>query len=99
MGKRGLHMASLETRPASKKANQLPRARAAGMLRQWLQDGRFASSEILPTEQVLCEQLEVSRGTVRAALQQLELEGLILSQKGPGRLRGRITMPAPLVRN
>jgi DNA-binding LacI/PurR family transcriptional regulator len=81
-----------------KRAN-LPRARAANTLRHWLQNGRFAVSEILPTEQALCDQLQVSRWTVRAALRQLEIEGLILSQKGPGRLRGRMAQPSGSFRN
>jgi DNA-binding LacI/PurR family transcriptional regulator len=71
-----------------------PRVRAATELRRWLDEGRFAAGEILPTEEMLCQSLRVSRGTVRAALSQLESEGLVQGQKGPGRLRGRIAHPS-----
>lgn len=78
---------------AAEQTGEFPRARAARTLREWVSAGRFLAGQLLPTEQALCEQLAVSRGTVRAVLQQLEDEGVIQGQRGRGRLRGRVVGP------
>jgi hypothetical protein len=57
--------------------NQGPQARSLRTLRKWIADGKLAAGEPLPTEHSLMELLKVSRTTVRAALSQLEAEGLI----------------------
>ena len=59
--------------------NQGPQARSLRTLRKWIADGKLAAGEPLPTEHSLMELLKVSRTTVRAALSQLEAEGLIRS--------------------
>lgn len=46
-------------------------------LRGWVLGGRYAANGRLPGERRLSEQLRVSRGTVRAALQYLAADGLI----------------------
>lgn len=46
-------------------------------LRGWILGGRYAASGRLPGERRLSEELRVSRGTIRAALQFLAADGLI----------------------
>jgi DNA-binding LacI/PurR family transcriptional regulator len=84
---------------ALNRRDRLPRMRVAREMRNWLEEGEFISGEMLPTEEILCERLNVSRGTIRAALKQLESEGLLQGQKGRGRIRGRIVAPRAGVRN
>jgi GntR family transcriptional regulator len=52
------------------------------VLREQLQDGRFAQG--VPGELVLMQQFGVARVTVRRALEQLALEGLIAREPGRG---------------
>lgn len=47
-------------------------------------NGEWQPGDMLPTEEQLQEQYEVSRTTVRQALKVLELEGLISRQRGRG---------------
>jgi len=56
-----------------------PRARAVRCLRELIQGGQLGSGESLPSEHRLANQFQVSRTTVRAALRQLEGEGVIRS--------------------
>ena len=46
--------------------------------------GRFKDGEALPAERVLSERLDVSRTTVRKALDELTARGLITSRQGSG---------------
>jgi DNA-binding LacI/PurR family transcriptional regulator len=62
--------------------NQAPRARALRSLRQYIESGRIRSGDVLPPERVLCEMLEVSRGTLRRVLEALEKEGLVSPMNG-----------------
>lgn len=50
----------------------------------WLQAGRFQPGEKLPGENVLAEQLNVSRGTLRQAMLLLQEDGLIINHQGKG---------------
>lgn len=54
------------------------------VLRQRLLDGEFPAGAAMPTEQELGEQFNVSRITVRRAMDELESEGLILRKRGKG---------------
>lgn len=58
--------------------------RAALLLRRRLSEEFWTAGDRLPSEPVLAEQLEVSRLSLRAALAQLETEGLITRRHGSG---------------
>lgn len=49
-----------------------------------IKSGKYKTGEQLPTEFQLCQDYDVSRTTVRLALQQLELEGKIYKVQGKG---------------
>ena len=49
----------------------------ADTLRREIQSGQYDETMLLPTEQALCGQFQVSRQTVRQALSLLASEGLI----------------------
>ncbi len=53
-------------------------------LRQQLEDGIYTADEKLPSENQLCQKFDVSRVTVRKALQTLENDGLIYRSQGLG---------------
>ena len=59
-------------------------AQIAETLRIQIQNDEFKEKENLPSERELAEQYEVSRMTVRQALQKLRLEGLIYHERGIG---------------
>ncbi|MCG3147078.1 MAG: putative fructoselysine utilization operon transcriptional repressor [Verrucomicrobiae bacterium] len=58
--------------------------RAAAKLRDQILSGRRPCGQQLPAERVLCRQLQVSRITIRHALQLLTHEGLIQRRHGSG---------------
>lgn len=59
------------------------------MLRERILEGVYAAGEMLPSEPALCRIFKVSRVTIRATLEKLEREGLILRRMG----RGTFAMP------
>jgi len=59
-------------------------SRAAAQLREQILSGRRQRGQQLPAERVLCRQLQVSRITIRHALQLLTQEGLIHRRHGSG---------------
>jgi GntR family transcriptional regulator len=65
------------------------------VLREQIADGRFDGGEPLPGEVELAARFGVSRVTVRAALDRLAEEGLILRQRGRGTFARRVSTPAP----
>ena len=70
----------------------------ADSLRTDILDGVYQKRMLLPTEQLLCQQFQVSRQTVRQALALLVSEGLIERRQGSGsHIRDR-SMPAPMPR-
>lgn len=54
-------------------------------IRARITEGEFAPGSKLPSEAALCEQYEVSRNTLRRALDELAAEGLLVTQPGRGR--------------
>ena len=57
---------------------------AVVQLRAAILDGQYPPASRLPTEQELCDVLDVSRSTIREALRVLETEGLIEVRRGSG---------------
>jgi GntR family transcriptional regulator, arabinose operon transcriptional repressor len=53
-------------------------------LRQLIVSGRWSKGTLIPSETQFSNQLKISRSTVRLALQQIELEGLIERRPGKG---------------
>ncbi|MGH3442926.1 MAG: GntR family transcriptional regulator, partial [Nitriliruptorales bacterium] len=58
--------------------------RLAAALRLAIQEGRLAGGAVLPPERRLADELNVSRSTVVAALEELKDEGLLAAQQGSG---------------
>ena len=56
----------------------------ADALRSSILEGAYEKRRLLPTEQALCQQFQVSRQTVRQALSLLATEGLIDRRQGSG---------------
>lgn len=56
----------------------------ANTLRGQISSGAFDSGELLPSERELCDSYNVSRSTVRQAIQLLREEGLIRKERGVG---------------
>lgn len=53
---------------------------------QWLMEGKYKAGEKLPGENILAEQLKVSRGTLRQAMLLLQEDGLISNHQGKGNI-------------
>ncbi len=53
-------------------------------LREAIRSGKFAVGSVLPTELELCAQYQTSRHTVRAALLELQQQGLVSRRKNAG---------------
>ncbi|MFT2092384.1 GntR family transcriptional regulator [Paraglaciecola sp. 2405UD69-4] len=53
-------------------------------LESMMLDGRLAAGQKLPPERTLTEQFEVSRPSVREAIQKLEAKGLVIRKQGGG---------------
>jgi DNA-binding LacI/PurR family transcriptional regulator len=60
--------------------NNSPRARAIRHIQEWITDGRLGAGSRLPSEMRLATKLNVSRTTVRLALEDLERQGMIHSE-------------------
>lgn len=56
------------------------------LMREWIVAGRYPSGAQFPTEASLCEQLGVSRITIKRALSELAAEGLVTRHRGRGTL-------------
>ncbi len=67
--------------------NESPRARALRHMRQALIDDRWLPGERLPTEIQLARELDMSRRTIRAVYQQLEIDGQVVGMGRAGRFR------------
>lgn len=69
---------------------------AESALRRWLSTGRYRTGDRLPPEHDLAAMFGVSRGTLRTALQRLELTGEILRRQGSGTFVGSLVAPAAI---
>ncbi|MFA5670541.1 MAG: GntR family transcriptional regulator [Balneolaceae bacterium] len=69
----------------------------ADQLRSEINDQRFEPGDKLPSEKRLCEYFDVSRVTVRQALQNLEQQGLIFRKQGLGSFVSKQKLNQPLV--
>ena len=63
-------------------------------LRERLSPGRAREGDRLPPEKELSAELQVSRGTLRLALERLESNGEIVRRQGSGTFVGRVAVPA-----
>lgn len=50
----------------------------------YIDENKFSSNQKLPSENALCRRLDVSRETVRSALDRMVREGLIYKVRGSG---------------
>jgi len=66
-----------------------PSDRVLRVVRAWLEEGRTGAGERLPSENAIARELSVARGTVRAALRRLQLDGLVESRPKQGWFRAR----------
>jgi GntR family transcriptional repressor for pyruvate dehydrogenase complex len=57
---------------------------ASDQIRELIKDGQLKPGEKLPTEQELCDALNMSRSSIREAIRVLEAEGLIEVRRGAG---------------
>ena len=64
-------------------------------LKKSIEKGKIKEFEKLPTEMQLCETYDVSRITVRKALEKLEQDNLIQKIRG----KGTFVTPMPIVQN
>jgi GntR family transcriptional regulator len=80
----------------SLKRGPLPKyARLAQSVRHAIRSGELEPGERLPTEEELCAEFGVSRGTVQQALRQLIRDGLVRRQQGRGAfVAGRAATPS-----
>lgn len=53
---------------------------------QWLKEGKYKPGDKLPGENLLAEQFQVSRGTLRQAMLLLQEDGLISNHQGKGNI-------------
>ncbi len=60
------------------------RATISAKIEKAIVDGSYRKGELLPSEAQLCRQYDVSRITIRSALQILESKGLVQTQRGRG---------------
>jgi GntR family transcriptional regulator of arabinose operon len=67
-------------------------------LQQRILQGEWASGAMLPSENELCSEYNVSRGTLRLALAELEKEGLIRRKRGRGTFVDRLPHTEPASR-
>ncbi|HRU05146.1 MAG TPA: GntR family transcriptional regulator [Candidatus Brocadiia bacterium] len=67
----------------------------AAHLREWTASGRLGPDQRLPPEPELAQELGVSRGTLRKALDVLERQEIILRRKGKGTFVARLVETPP----
>lgn len=74
--------------------------RVRATLAEGIASGRYAAGQMLPSEQTLCRQFNVSRITIRQALADLAHEGVLVKQPGRGTfITGNLRKTAPTGRD
>lgn len=69
------------------------------IIRQGIEEGRYASDDKLPSIRTLCTELDVGKNTVIRAYQELEAQGVIYTQQRSGyRVSAKTTPPVPTQR-
>lgn len=71
---------------------------AAGIMREQIAAGQWKVGERIPTEPMLAEMLQVSRGTVREAVKTLAVAGLLEVRQGAGTYVRTASDPADTLR-
>lgn len=68
-----------------------------GTLKRAIEDGKYLTGSLMPTERQMMEEYAVSRNTVRRAIAQLEMDGLISVSPGRGTqvIKGRANHDKP----
>lgn len=64
-----------------------PRYRVCQIMREWMDDGRLADGQPIPSERELCQRLGVGRSAVRSALAMLVRDGVIVEDSRDSRVR------------
>ncbi|MCR5753954.1 MAG: GntR family transcriptional regulator [Acetatifactor sp.] len=64
--------------------NQKPRDEAIEIIENYIISSGLQSGDKLPSERAMCEMWGVNRSTLRSAIKQLILEGVICNKKGSG---------------
>lgn len=83
--------------PVGKTNNPWPKHHQVYLvLRQQIQEGSFAQDGALPNELQLAEQFEVSRITIRRAMERLEREGLVERHRGRGTFANPLARESPV---
>ncbi|MGB0389277.1 MAG: GntR family transcriptional regulator [Ardenticatenaceae bacterium] len=62
-------------------------------LREQITSGRLKPNDQIPTEEALCRQYQVSRGTVQQAIRELVRDGLIRRERGRGSFVNQLPKP------
>lgn len=70
-----------------------PQMRVVHCIRNWIQSGSLCHGDGVPSERVLAQDLKVTRGTVRRALEKLEQDGVLTLGRGGRRV---VVAPAPV---
>ena len=58
--------------------------RVYNWLRAYIDEQKFSAKDKIPSENMLCRKLDVSRDTVRKAIRMLEEEALVIRARGSG---------------
>ncbi|WP_028239045.1 GntR family transcriptional regulator [Stutzerimonas azotifigens] len=66
------------------------------VLRQQIKEGLYGDGQALPTELLLAEQFQVSRITIRKAMDRLEREGLVVRLRGKGTFARSVEEASPV---
>ena len=81
--------------PSAPTISHSPRHRVKTTIHQWIAQGHLRAGDRVPAELKLAEQLQVSRNSVRASLNELEQEGILRGEKNRSRVVAKTTRAQP----